>query len=64
VLYVCLATMDWQMALVIGIELAAVAFLLQRLFAGRRPRSAPSAKPDVPASALVRKRASRFLDSR
>jgi hypothetical protein len=48
--------MDWQMAIVIGIELAAVAFLLQRLFSGRRPRRTAGAKPDVAASALVRKR--------
>lgn len=55
--------MDWQTALVIAIELVAVAFLVQRLVIGRRapfrrPTHArgPSARPDVAASALVRKR--------
>lgn len=47
--------MDWQTAVVIGIEVAAVGFLCQRLFSGRRPRPAPG-KPDVAVSALVRKR--------
>ncbi|MDQ3032803.1 MAG: hypothetical protein M3Y87_10325 [Myxococcota bacterium] len=49
--------MDWQTVVVIGIELAAVLFLVQRLVIGRRPR-APRAlqTPDVPTSALLRKR--------
>ena len=46
--------MDWQTGLVIVIELAALVFLVHRVFSGRRPRR--SAKPDVPLSALVRKR--------
>lgn len=46
--------MDWQTALVLLIELAAVVFLVQRLVIGRRRPSAPS-KPDVAVSALVRK---------
>lgn len=47
--------MDWQTAMVLAIELAAVAFLVQRLVIGRRARPVARQKPDVAASALVRK---------
>ncbi|AKF07692.1 hypothetical protein [Sandaracinus amylolyticus] len=46
--------MDWQTALVLLIELAAIAFLVQRLVLGRRA-APPAAKPDVAAGSLVRK---------
>lgn len=49
--------MDWQTATVIGIEVAAIAFLVQRLVIGRRPRAPRVLQtPDVPTSALTRKR--------
>lgn len=48
--------MDWQTAAVIAIEGLAVAFLVQRMVSGRRPRARAASKPDVAASALVRRR--------
>ena len=48
--------MDWQTAAVIGIEGLAIAFLVQRMVSGRRPKARPATKPDVAASSLVRRR--------
>jgi|GEM_PF-2155337 len=46
--------MDWQFAAVVVIELCAIAFLISRFFPVRKPRVLT--KPDVPVSALLRKR--------
>jgi hypothetical protein len=48
--------LDWQTAAVIAIEAFAIAFLIRRLFVGRGPAERTREEPDVPVSALVRRR--------
>jgi hypothetical protein len=50
------AGFDWQSVAVIAIEALAVAFLVRRVVAGRRPLRSDRRKPDVPTSALLRAR--------
>jgi hypothetical protein len=45
----------WQWIAVLAIEIGAIAFLAHRLF-GRVAPAAPRRKPDVPTSALLRKK--------
>lgn len=44
----------WQWVVIAVIELAAIAFLARRMFGA--PSAPPRRAPDVPASALVRKK--------
>jgi len=45
---------SWQWVIVVAVEIAAIVYLSRRMFGS--PSAPPRRKPDVPASALVRKR--------